>query len=199
MRKITSKYMSLFVILLVTTNVHLFAQCDNISTNYPAYFFKRSLALDSIEGKWFVTRSVKILKNNRPINIVKELNYQTWFVLRQEDHFVVCNEKMSSQQAVAYFSKSANNSASYIFNMFYLDDNQSVKSSTVFVSKKLYFSYFETVKRVKQLFKDKFSDDISIEYDYEMEKDRGYKTTIVEQVPKVKNFIIQGVKNYFNL
>lgn len=199
MRKITSKYVFILVVLLVTTSVHLFAQCENISTNYPAYFLKRSLALDSIEGKWYVNRTVKISKNNRPINIVKVMNYQTWFVLRQEDHFVVCNKKMASQQAVAYFSKSDNISAAYFFNMFYLDDNQNIKSHIAFLDNKLYFSYFETVKRVKQLFKEKFSDDVSIEFDYEMEKDRGYNTTIVEQVPKVKNFIIQGVKNYFNL
>lgn len=184
---------------MINSSNTLFAQCNEVSSTYPSYFLKRSLALDSIEGKWMVARTVKIMKKNRPVNIVKEKEVQTWFVFRNNENFVVCNEKISNQKTQIFFSKSKINPSKYVFNLLYSDDIQSINAFVTFYGKKISFTYSETLKKVKYFFKDKYEDDVSIEYEYELEKQIDYGSVIVDQVPKVKNVILNGLKKYFNI
>lgn len=199
MKKWSFVFLVLIGLSVFTGSQKLHAQCAEITSDYKTYLLTHSLTLDPVEGKWLVTRTVKIYLNNRVVKLYKEGSVQSWLILKKDDHFAVCNDKLETIKATAFFLKNKKSPLSYYFNLTYSDDLTSIAAMTKILKQKMKFSFFESSTKVKEFVKDQPVDNIKVEYDYELVKDNSYVTKITQEVPRVKDFVVKKVKNYFNM
>lgn len=197
------KFFRIYIALLIGLvsngflGCHVYAQCDEMTSHSQRYLLSHSLNLDPIEGEWNVIRTVKIYQGKQLKRIKKEENAEVWLVLKQENHFIVCTGNGESNVSLVFFTK--DQSSKYVFNKNYSKQNAFVSAYAKLVGEKLTFAYFENVNYLMDLLGSKYKGGVGVEYEYEMVKITDYANKISNQVPKIKNFIIQGVKNYFNL
>ncbi len=192
-------FLTFIGLLLFCGSQKLHAQCSEIASDYKTYLLTHSLNLDPIEGKWNVSRTVKIYVNNRVVKLYKEGSVQSWLILKKDNHFSVCNDKLEVIKATVFFLKNKKSALSYYFHLTYMDDLTSVAAMTKIVKKRMKISFFESSTKVKEFVKDQTSDNIKVEYDYELMKDDSYVSKITQEVPRIKDFVIKKVKNYFNM
>jgi hypothetical protein len=174
-----------------------FAQCDEIVSNYQRYLISHSLNLDPIEGKWKAYRTVKIYQDNHLKRITKDGYAETWAIFKKDNSFIVCTGNNELNIPDVFFTKEQN--LKYVFNKNYVKQKSFVSAYANLIGDKLVFAFSENVAYLMELLGPKFKSGISIQYEYELVKEVNYTTKVTNQVPKIKNFIIEGVKDYFNL
>jgi len=185
------------IILYMIIGYRVFAQCDEISSNFQRYQFSHSLNLDPLEGVWKVYRTVKIFQNNQLKRVKKDENAQSWAILRNNSNFIVCFGSKDLDEPTFYFSKK--DSANYVLYKNYIKQKTFVSAYAYLNEEKLTFKFYENNSYLRDFLGPKYNTGVSIEYEYELIRDDNYSSKLVKQVPKIKEFIIDGVKNYFNL
>ena len=188
------------LILTIIINLwgyRMLAQCDEIASNYQRYLISHSLNLDPIEGMWKAYRTVRVYKGNYLKRTKKEEFTETWAILKQDNHFIVCTGNKDLNIPEIFFTKAQN--LKYVFNKNYVKQKAFVSAYASLIGEKLVFTYSENIAYLMELLGPKFKSGIRVEYEYEMVKESNYTTKVTNQVPKIKSFIIEGIKDYFNM
>lgn len=185
------------IIIDMVIGYRVFAQCDEISSNFQRYQLSHSLNLDPLEGVWKAYRTVKVFQKNQLKRIKKDEKAQSWAILRDHQNFIVCFGSKKVDEPTFYFTKQ--DSANYIFYKNYINEKTFVSAFAYLNEEKVTFKFYESNSYLKNLLGSKFNPDVTVEYEYELIREDNYSSKLVKQVPKIKEFIIDGVKNYFNL
>ncbi len=196
----TSKFwigLILGIALNLCVGSRVLAQCDEIASNYQRYLISHSLNLDPIEGKWKVYRTVKIYQDNHLKRINKDGFAETWAIFKKDNSFVVCTGNNEPNVPEFFFTKQEG--LKYVLTKNYVRQRAFVSAYANMIGEKLFFSFSENAGYLREMLGSKFKSGISVEYEYELVKEVNYTTKVTNQVPKIKNFIIEGVKDYFNL
>ncbi len=184
-------------IFFATITSYGYSQCDDLKANYKTHFLKRSLSIDPIEGVWKAYRTVKIYQGDQIKKIKRDNIAETWMIIKQDNNFLVCNGNNDASTPLIFFTKEQN--SKYVFNKNYIKQNSIISAYALLTGHKLTFSYAENLSYLKEIMSDKYTKDVRVEYDYELIKEDNYTTKVTEQVPKIKKYLIEGLKNYFNI
>ena len=184
-----------FITLLFGLRVN--AQCDELAANYQRYFITHSLNLDPIEGAWKAYRTVKVYHGDQLKRIKKEEFAETWMIVKQDNHYIVCTGNNDSNLPLIFFTKEQ--SSKYVFNKNYTKQNALVAAYAMLVAEKIKFTFKENTLFLKEIMGTKYQKGMEVEYDYEMVKEDNYATKVTNEVPKIKNFLINRLRSYFNI
>jgi hypothetical protein len=96
-----------------------------------------------------------------------------------------------------FFTKEQN--SKYVFNKTYTKQNALVAAYAMLVAEKIKFSFKENTLFLKEIMGTKYQKGMEVEFDYEMVKEDNYTSKVTNQVPKIKNFLINRLRSYFNI
>ncbi len=186
-------YSFLLVITLLAYNT-LYAQCTQSLEAFNLYFNKNLLKLDPIEGVWKVSRTTRMYSNGNLRQIKRFDKSETWIITKNGNLYTTCYPEFHSlDYSFEWLKKDLK---TYVLKKNYNFNKSCVYSSAIMDGKMIKFSINESNDYLKEILKEKFQSDITIEHDYQLIKMEDYFDKITNQIPQVKNWFLNGIKSY---
>ncbi len=195
-RDIFYKFIIILVTIFLGVSTNLSAQCKLSLDEFSQYFSQNKLRLDAIEGVWKVSRTTKLFAGEYLRHIQRFSESETWIISQNGNNFITCYPDIKNLDYIFYWSKESQ--SRYIVTKTHKQSSVKSMSIAILKSNKVQFSLIESDDFLKYSLGEKYQNGMSIIHEYELIKMEDYFDKVTNQIPVVKNWLMEGVKTYLN-